>query len=272
MNYNDSKKACELIERVAKMNYFGIIVVVDNNSNNDEKEFLKNNISPVAKVIYSEENKGFACGNNIGLRYISQFTECEYVLICNTDIIFELDGVKKCYEVMKQNKDIAASTVLRKEFDGKEVDCFWNFRSKKYLLDQMLVLKGNKLRKTYKSIKKENGFYVDCIRGSFLFSNMKCLKEIDFFDENTFLYYEEDILFSKLKRIGYRAYVIPEYFYIHNHPSQKGKINIKIIKANYKSLYYFLKEYIGLHFWDKIHFKINYFIAIFEYNLLNIKR
>ena len=103
--------------------------------------------------------------------------------------------------------------------------------------------------------------------------NFDALRKVGFFDENTFLYYEEDILFTKLHKLGYLSCVLNNEFYIHNHPIiKKKKTNIFILKETYKSLYYYLCKYRNINLIHKIRFHLLSKITIFEFLILNLFR
>ena len=68
------------------------IIVVDNNSSNDSLEHLeKLKIKYNYVLLSSNENNGYASGNNIGLKWAFD-KGFEYGLVANTDIIFENSG------------------------------------------------------------------------------------------------------------------------------------------------------------------------------------
>ena len=49
---------------------------------------------------------------------------------------------------------------------------------------------------------------VDCLAGSFFIIRNKVFEEIGFFDEKTFLYFEEDIIGKKISEKGYKVAVL----------------------------------------------------------------
>lgn len=77
--------------------------------------------------------------------------------------------------------------------------------------------------------------------------DLKKMEEIDYFDENTFLYCEEPILAEKLLGKGYRCACCISTNVIHNHSYtvRKALSRISYIRCNLKSFAYLLKEYRG---------------------------
>ena len=67
------------------------IVIVDNGSGNGSEEKLKEHFAdePAVCVLASEENLGFARGNNLGIRYAREQFDPDFIVAANSDILFE---------------------------------------------------------------------------------------------------------------------------------------------------------------------------------------
>ena len=95
---------------------------------------------------------------------------------------------------------------------------------------------------------------VDCIAGSFFIIKSKVLKEIDYFDENVFLFYEEDIIGKKLKEKGYEIYSLNDIHFMHYESQTIGKVfsyGKKISMLN-KSKMYFQTKYNKINILQKL--------------------
>ncbi len=77
------------------------IVIVDNGSGNRSKERLEEYFSgrKNVHVIASEENLGFACGNNLGINYARENFDSDFIVVSNSDIVFEQPDY--CEELVK---------------------------------------------------------------------------------------------------------------------------------------------------------------------------
>ena len=87
LNYNSSSDCEKCISFLKKQNYDDLgIIVVDNASNDDELSAIKK-ISDANSVdlICNEVNKGFAAGNNVGLRAAVK-DGAEWCLVINPDV------------------------------------------------------------------------------------------------------------------------------------------------------------------------------------------
>ena len=82
INYNGLKDTCELIESLPLEDLSIEVIVVDNASNKDEATIITNRY-PQVKVIRSEQNLGFAGGNNLGIKA----AQGKYILFINNDTI-----------------------------------------------------------------------------------------------------------------------------------------------------------------------------------------
>ena len=83
INYNGLEATCALIESIP-FNENMEVIVVDNASKNHEADTIAKRY-PYVKVIKSEQNLGFAGGNNLGI----QAAQGKYVFLINNDTIFK---------------------------------------------------------------------------------------------------------------------------------------------------------------------------------------
>ena len=83
------------------------IIVVDNNSSNDSLKHLeKLKIKYNYVLLSSNENNGYASGNNIGLKWAFD-NGFEYGLVANTDIIFEnSEDINKMLSIFKMDSRV----------------------------------------------------------------------------------------------------------------------------------------------------------------------
>ena len=82
------------------------IIIVDNNSTDNTKEYLelfKNNNPSKAKVILNATNLGFAGGNNIGIRESSG----DYIMLLNNDTIVTRGWLTNLLKHLEQNPNLA---------------------------------------------------------------------------------------------------------------------------------------------------------------------
>ena len=85
VNWNGLEDTSELLKSLSKISYSNFfIVIVDNNSANDEAEKLEKSGQAKTHIIKCKENLGFAGGNNVGIKY-SLEQKADYILLLNND-------------------------------------------------------------------------------------------------------------------------------------------------------------------------------------------
>lgn len=248
LNYNDGKRAIELADKCSKFGPIEKIVIVDNNSTDDSVNYLQGINNSKIDLVFAKDNRGFARGNNIGAKFLAEKYSPQYILFANTDTIFSEDDIYACLEILDSNRNIGLVSMRIKDINGNEERAAWNFKPYwKYLFFNFWIYRHF----TYKS---DQCFYnevskfafVDMVRGSFMMFSAKALFDADYFDEGTFLYFEEECISCRLKAHGYKVAIVTNHFYIHNHitsPNSNHKKNKKIMD---ESLVYFLNTYYNI--------------------------
>jgi hypothetical protein len=89
INYNGLEDTCALMETLPLEDEALEVIVVDNASREDEASLIKQRY-PQVHVIRSEQNLGFAGGNNLGI----QAAHGKYLLFINNDTLVEGRGAK----------------------------------------------------------------------------------------------------------------------------------------------------------------------------------
>lgn len=246
LNYNDSHRALELAQKSIKYNNIDRVVIVDNKSTDNSVEYLKNQIENHDKIdiLKARSNRGFAAGNNIGARYVTKKYRPEYILFANTDTIFGENDINECIKCMNEKENLGLVSMRIKDIKGNEEKSAWRFKSffKYAMFNIWLYRRLTYKQGVYTNFNKKFQL-VNIVRGSFMFFNASVLEQVDFFDEGTFLYYEEEIISKKLEMSGYKVGLITDHFYIHNHINSASSNKWFIKKYMDKSLYYFLSKY-----------------------------
>jgi GT2 family glycosyltransferase len=120
VNYNTGSILKDCIESVYKFEKekdFEILII-DNNSTDDSKQIIENNISTGhdnIKTIFLGEKISFSAANNKGY----DLSSGEHILIMNPDIIFTEPLLDKLISDIKENIDLGAVSPLLMGTDGK---------------------------------------------------------------------------------------------------------------------------------------------------------
>jgi GT2 family glycosyltransferase len=245
VNYNDSEETIKLINNIKDYNSINKMVIVDNNSSDDSFVKLKEYKSKKIDII-KNNNRHYSSGLNKGAKYlVKELGDCN-IIFSNSDI-----SIKSEKDIIRLNDDMKDDVVVV----GPSIDEHgvikkgWKMPTTNHEILDNLILISRFFRNQllYKDdYYKGDTTFVDVVSGCFFMVNSKFLKEVGYFDENTFLYYEEQILASKVKDNNKKELVDNKVTIKHNHSVTIDKsINRvkkhKILKASQR---YFCKNYL----------------------------
>lgn len=220
LNYNDWQLTETYATNIEKMRCVDHVVVVDNCSTDQSFEMLKKIASDKIAVIKTDSNGGYAKGNNFGVDYvINQFGSNGIIIISNPDIEVTEDTIQILVNSMNDDTNLFAVTGLIYNAEDRLSPIFiWNLPTAPMLFINSSTILRNVFFKVFgygTKIKKSCvDFTKDCIQceaipGCFFVADLKKWKKLGGFCSKTFLFYEEDILFSKAKKAGYKIAIVP---------------------------------------------------------------
>ena len=163
------------------------IIVVDNSNNAKFKNNIEAQYKNV-KCILSSSNIGMGAGNNIGIKNSTK----DFALILNPDVILEKDTID---EIINASKVLQSFGIIAPISD--------NSKYPNYKFDKNEIQKFNQI----------DPFKVKSVDGYSMLLNLKRLKNLDnfnFFDENIFLYLENDDFCKRLRSNNENIYVVPK--------------------------------------------------------------
>ncbi len=215
LNHNDNDNTLRLVKVFEDCKIISQIVVVDNSGETGLKKLggTKTTLLPAA-------NNGYAAGNNAGLSLIEKNGGADYIIISNPDVYVEEDAIAACVDFLQNHSDYAVAAPRMFTIDGaphhlsawKERTFLCDFAYSSGILSRIVGMR----RECYPESYFQTPFCdVDCVAGSFFVIRTSVFKKIGYFDEHTFLYYEEDILGFKLKRLGLKSAVLNGVHFVH---------------------------------------------------------
>ena len=163
------------------------IIVVDNSNDIEFKKEIERKYNNV-KCILSSSNIGMGAGNNLGIKNVSN----DYAFILNPDVILQNDSID---EIIKDVKSIDSFGLVAPISDKIEYPNYKLDKNKNQSFDPI------------------NPFKVKSVDGYAMLLNLKQLRKIknfNFFDENFFLYLENEDLCLELSKNNINIYVIPK--------------------------------------------------------------
>lgn len=251
LNFNDYDNTNRYVNEISKYRCIDRIVVVDNSVEKKEFEFNK---TEKIDIVISSKNGGYAKGNNLGINYLNEnYKEIEYLVISNPDVIVSEESYEKCIEFLNNKTNHRYAMVaprMHDANDNKHPLSGWKLRTLKGdTMDSSIIL-TNKFQKPHiemygEYLDSKDVVDVDCLAGSFFIIRKKTFEEIGYFDEKTFLYFEEDIIGKKISEAGYKAAVLNTCKFQHMEAvSVKRSMNyLKKYKLLQKSKRYYHKKY-----------------------------
>lgn len=226
------------------------VVVVDNDSRNSSVEELKKAFGDEkrVKVLSAPENKGYASGNNFGILWIEQtygISADNDIFILNPDVIVNRSLISEVDSVLQKEESVGIVSGLVNEKDSgawKHLTPLRAFVFNFWLVRWILFKFGIEESIKYK-VSTEKYMEVEVVLGAFFGIRQDVFKEIGYFDSNTFLYYEEEILYAKLSEVNKRNVIINTVSYSHIGGGAKttGKLRFKM--NNDESRLYYLRQY-----------------------------
>ena len=221
------------------------VIVVDNSESGISENKLK--YPRGIRYIKSPRNVGYGAGNNLGERQ----AKGEYIFILNPDTELSPKALDNLVSFLDKHKDVAivAPNLIHetgKVFEDIGTSALTPLRAIFGLSFINKVFSRNRISRGYwlKDIPKNKMREVDVVPGSAFLIRKSIFEKIGGFDENFFLYFEENDLCKRVKDLGYKIYMIPEAEVIHYwKPAEGGEKHKKIFE---KSRFYHFKKHFGI--------------------------
>jgi hypothetical protein len=242
MTYELTLRLIQNIKSIIKYKNYSI-VVVDNASPNQSVEFLRveSERNNEFELLVSHINGGYSSGNNIGLRYARK-KKSKYSLVLNNDIYFkDPSSFNYMIDLMENNSNIAAVSP-RIVNPNNEIDPPLYFREPNFW-DLSFGIKWYNIERFKTPDTSNKRIYAP--RGCCMLLNNKHMEEIGYFDENTFLYFEEPILAERLAKLNLECWHSGNTQIIHEHGEtiRNSFSKFKMYQRILISYEYYLREY-----------------------------
>jgi len=223
LNYNNVNllKKCikSILDAQIKIDYE--LIIVDNNSQDESKEFLSElDLGSVKmQIVLNNHNSGYAAGNNQAVK----LAQGDYIFICNPDIIILPGAIEELYSYLENHSQVGMigpqllnldrsiqysccrfphwyTPFLRRTFFGGLP--FLNKKLKKYLMV------------SYDHRKERE---VDWMIGAALMLKKDFFEKLGGFDERYFLYFDDVDLARRVWQEGKKVIYLPSAQIVHAH-------------------------------------------------------
>ena len=199
------------------------IIVVENSNSLPCKEFLEKKYSNV-KVILSKENLGNGAGINTGIKNANT----KYAFYIDIDTEIQKNTIINLLEEANKTDDFALLAPLVENYNYKKTD---------YYEDEKL--------------EDSNQRRMNFVPGCAMFFNINKIEQIGLFDENFFLFFEENDIYMRCHKNNLKIYLIKSAKIIHTGEKsvdKKFNENVELIRNWHLMLskFYFYKKHFGV--------------------------
>ncbi len=206
-------------------------IIIVNNSPEEKIDFreFKN-----LKVINNERNLGFGRAVNIGVKE----SKGKYLLVVNPDVKF-IKGFEKAFDFIKKRKKIGMVVPLMINKKGEKIPPWRNIEGHVRTIYFLTGYDRFILRKESKRIKPK---YVPVAPAACFLMPSKIFKKLGGFDEDYFLFKEDEDLERRLRKNKFYIYFFPEWVIYHDF----GGVHKETMFSFYhrmRSLYIYFKKH-----------------------------
>lgn len=199
LNYNNEKYTTDCVKSVLNSHRKpDWIVIVDNNSNNKSfdnlQSWLKLEASGSIFLLRKKENKGYAAGNNEGIKFLLD-QGADAIWILNNDTIVDSAALEAMEnKLFSKNRPGLCGSLVTYGYYPYKVQCRGGGKYNR--LTGLSKLNGNGLDEISALNTDESKVEADLnfIYGASIMASRNFLEEVGLFDEKFFLYREEQDL------------------------------------------------------------------------------
>ena len=204
VNYNGSSDTRECLRSLAQITYPTYdVIVIDNGSRDKEEAYALQKNFPDVTVIRSEENRGFAGGNNIGIK-VAEERGSDYVLLVNNDTTVDakfLDAMVAAAEA-----DAHIGMVGAKIYYHAQPEMIWYdgglFSWRKGAQHAHI---GTRDAQPNDATSRRTDFITGCA----MLVRMSAIKKIGLLEESFFMYHEDADWCLRARKEGFLLVVAP---------------------------------------------------------------
>ena len=213
INYNGLKDTCELIDSIPFNNDLEVIVV-DNASKKDEASYIFEKY-PQAKVIRSQQNLGFAGGNNLGIKA----SKGKYILLINNDTYFKEYNIDALIKRLEASDRIGmVCPKLRFSWGNHPIQFAGYTPLSKITVRNQAIGFGEEDRGQY-----DTAHPTPYAHGAAMLIKREAIDKVGLMPECFFLYYEELDWSMMFRRAGFEIWYDPACTVYHKESQATGQ-------------------------------------------------
>ncbi len=213
VNYNGLQDTCELIDSITFTDDTEVIVV-DNASKRNEASVIQERY-PQIKVIKSEQNLGFAGGNNIGIKQ----AKGKYLFLVNNDAVFKDYNIQALIDRIESSSSIGIVCPKIRFAWGKHPIQFAGYTPlSKITIRNQAIGFGEEDNGQY-----ETAHPTPYAHGAAMLIKREAIEKVGLMPECFFLYYEELDWSMMFTNAGYEIWYEPACTIYHKESQSTGR-------------------------------------------------
>ena len=189
VNWNGWQDTIECLQSLEQLQYPNYtLVVVDNGSTDQSVQKIEQQFADVV-LIESEENRGFAGGNNLGIEYALE-QQADYLWLLNNDTTVEPDALDHLVNRMEADPEIGicgSKLIYYHQRDRVQALAGGAYNKWFALTKNFGEGQPTKISIDHRQVERD----LDFIIGASMLVSRKFLNEVGPLSEEYFLYYEE---------------------------------------------------------------------------------
>ena len=223
VNYNSTSFSARCVRSIAEADGEFLIVIVDNGSAPEQYQQLAD-VPDLNVTIRSEKNLGFGKGNNLGMQWILENTDCDYIFVLNNDTEVEPDAINVLENFMDDN--IETGAVSPRIMFSEDRRIYW------YGGGSLNWKRGG--ARSWRFLKPFDGDLqssdVTFMTGCAMFLRRSMVEEIGGFDPRFFMYCEDWELSSRIAKSTWSMMYEPQAVIYH-----EGHASVRNEKSKFRS-------------------------------------
>ncbi len=269
VNFNQTEVTCTLLDSIRRQDYRNVeIFVVDNGSReNSERTFLEK--YPEVKFIRSEQNLGFAGGNNLAVKE----AKGDFLFFVNNDAELTEGCIERLFALFERVPDLGIVSPLIRYFPSHEPSTVHRPSSTVFIqyagMTRVNPFTGR--NRTVGNKEPDKGQFAEpqptaYAHGAAMMVSRQVLEQVGPMDEGFFLYYEELDWCERIRRAGFSVWVEPRARVYHKESLTVEKLGaLKTYYLNRNRVWFMRRNYGG---WRLAVFYVFLFLVTIPKNVL----
>ncbi len=214
VNYNSDEVTAAMIRSLRKATYPNFEIIIVDNASERDPAYLKERF-PEIRYIRSEQNLGFAGGNNLGI----QQARGKYFLLLNNDTEVDPGFLEPLVDVMESDPAVGCVSAKLLYYDQPGIIQYAGNRGLNPYTGQAFG-RG--------SLEKDQGQYDDIwpikiAHGAAMMFSREVLNKVGPMADLYFLYYEEVDYCKRIEEAGYKLFYVGTSTVYHKESISTGK-------------------------------------------------